>query len=920
MKTMVKQMISALLAAAMIISILPAGALAAETGQSAVVLEVGADIQEDSTSSDIGHSTGSDSGDSTGSDTGDSTGSDTGESTGSDTGDSTGSDTGDSTGDDTGESTGSYTGDSTGSDTGDSTGDDTGDSTGDGGELDTPTDESVDPDGEADESPAAEQSLAPRMLTLRLATPDGGMLLTVSSDSLQAQIAAAEDGGTVTMDRDYTENIVFPMGKTVILDMAGHTLRPDTSETGTNIVNTVTVFGTAVIKGGTISGKAEDGKTVNARGALVPNGGKLTLGQSTVVCDFTVKGSGGGIHVDGDGELELAGGTVINNRATESGGGVFIYDAEKLRVQSGTVIAGNKAANGGGIAAYQLYTYGGYLNGLTLENNKAEYGGGLYFGGQVDLTAEMPLGGVTFRGNQASQHGGGLYCRDVVTANFADMLWDGNTAAANGGAAYFNKAVNASFLRGGVQNSQSMYGALYFAAASTANFDGTTLSKNRAQKGGGALCAVGALQMELRDVTIQDNFAYTYGGAFYLAAQKNQITLLSGTISGNLAEKTQEENAQSYGGAFFFNNYSTFTMEGGAFENNTSRYRGGAVYMGTGCTTMIAGGTFRNNKTGTQGGGIYLSWGTIEIKDVLVETNTATAIFCDNGKVTISGGTFRGNPSGYNEMAAVSAWGGTMTIIGGIFTENGGFAVGNWSGTVTISGGEIYENTGSGVGNRYGTVNIQEGANIRDNAGWGVSNSYEGSMVRMTGGSICGNRSGGINDYGTGFYWPNQKKGTVIVSGGEIRDNGGVGIQSGIVEISGGEITGNLGGVYGTDVTVSGGEITGNSGVDYGGGVRVASGAKGGNQDAMYYFYSRLSVTGGVIKDNRANKQGNDIFIHTPLDKDYSSVSASIAAAQGMTGETAGAAWYDEIDHQNLEEAIPSRRHTDVENGNTFDA
>ena len=261
-----------------------------------------------------------------------------------------------------------------------------------------------------------------------------------------------------------------------------------------------------------------------------------------------------------------------------------------------------------------------------------------------------------------------------------------------------------------------------------------------------------------------------------------------------------------------------------------------------------------------------------------------------------------------------------MTIIGGIFTENGGFAVGNWSGTVTISGGEIYENTGSGVGNRYGTVNIQEGANIHDNAKWGVNNSYEGSVVRMTGGSICGNRSGGINDYGTGFYWPNQKKGTVIVSGGEIRDNGGVGIQSGIVEISGGEITGNLGGVYGTDVTVSGGEITGNYGVDYGGGVRVASGVKGGNQDAMYYFYSHLSVTGGVIKDNRANKQGNDIFIHTPLDKDYSSVSASIAAAQDMTGETAGAVWYDEIDHQNLEEAIPSRRHTDVENGNTFDA
>ena len=66
------------------------------------------------------------------------------------------------------------------------------------------------------------------------------------------------------------------------------------------------------------------------------------------VKDLTKYYNGGGVHVDRDGELKLAGGTVINNRATESGGGIFIYDAAKLTAQAGTVVSGNQAAYGGG--------------------------------------------------------------------------------------------------------------------------------------------------------------------------------------------------------------------------------------------------------------------------------------------------------------------------------------------------------------------------------------------------------------------------------------------------------------------------------------------------------------------------------------------------------------------------------------------
>ena len=750
------------------------------------------------------------------------------------------------------------------------------------------------------------------MLSLRLATPDGPMLMTVSSDSLQAKIAAAEDYGTVIMDRDYTENIIFPMNKTVTLDLGGYTLRPDTSASGATIVNTVTVFGTAVIVNGIVSGRVESGSAaLNARGAFVPNGGKLTLGQDAEISGFTVKGSGGGIHVDGDGELELAGGTVINNRATESGGGVFIYDAEKLRVQSGTVIAGNEAANGGGIAAYRLYTYGGYLSGLMLENNKAENGGGLYFGGLVDLPETMPFGGITFRNNQASQNGGGLYCREAAKAVFTDMVWDGNTAAKNGGAAYFVGTATAGFRGGAVKNSQSVSGALYFAAESTINFDGTTLSGNKASSYGGALYAAKKVTMNLSNVTISDNTAYTYGGAFCLYGAKNQVTLTGGTISGNWVERVNLAT-ESHGGAFYINSSSTFTMEGGTFENNSSVSYGGAVNMNS-STATINGGVFRNNRTGTLGGGLYQNSGTITLNDVLAEGNKASAIANWSGSITVNGGTFRKNTSGNWNCGAIGSVYGSVAINGGSYTENSGNAIGGWQGTVTVAGGEIFNNNGHGVRNTYGKTVIQEGADIHDNTGWGVYNSSEGSVVEMTGGKIYNNATGGIYDYGGGLYWNNPKPGRVTVSGGEITNNGGRGVYCGIAEISGGMISGNVGGVNATDATVSGGEITGNSGVDNGGGVYVSGGLKNGTAPDIAYYHSRLSVTGGVIRDNRANKLGNDLYVAKPTFDTYEEAPVSVTAAVNMTGEVDGAVWLDEMSGETLTEAF-TRRHTE-ENG-----
>ena len=97
MEKAVKQAISLLLAAAMMISVLPVGAFAAEVDAGTVVLEGSADVQEDTGSengSDTGTENGGDAGSENGGDNGSENGGDTVTEDGSNTGTDTGSDTG----------------------------------------------------------------------------------------------------------------------------------------------------------------------------------------------------------------------------------------------------------------------------------------------------------------------------------------------------------------------------------------------------------------------------------------------------------------------------------------------------------------------------------------------------------------------------------------------------------------------------------------------------------------------------------------------------------------------------------------------------------------------------------------------------------------------------------------------------------
>ena len=48
--------------------------------------------------------------------------------------------------------------------------------------------------------------------------------LAADGESLADQIAAAADGATVALDGNYTEAVTIPEGKSIVLDLKGHTL------------------------------------------------------------------------------------------------------------------------------------------------------------------------------------------------------------------------------------------------------------------------------------------------------------------------------------------------------------------------------------------------------------------------------------------------------------------------------------------------------------------------------------------------------------------------------------------------------------------------------------------------------------------------------------------------------------------------
>ena len=624
---------------------------------------------------------------------------------------------------------------------------------------------------------------------------------------------SATSGGAVMVD-------AYALEKSY-LTLVSATFTDNAAEQGGAILND----GVLTVSGGTFAeNEAEEGK-----GGALYNTGSATVTGAAFEDNYAVYG---GAVWQGKKTLELNGNTFSNNTAIY--GGALYANTSGSTLISGAVFTSNAAPYDedydlGGMGG-ALYVAGGatvtvtdteFTGNVAEVNPESEWDGGC--GGAVINYGEMTVTGGEFTANRA-YYGAGLYNQaswpaageadgtlTVVGADFAD-----NTASWGGGAicnCYGTLTVTGGEYTGNKVTGKNglNVGGGAIANWSDATITGATFTNNTVTVGkGGAVTNTGTT-LTVTDAVFSDNSA-NQGGAIWNMDEYGGspvARLVNCTFTGNTAEQ---------GGALL--NGGVLTVSGGTFaENEAEEGKGGALYN-TG-SAVVSGATFTGNEA-LYGGAIWQGVGTLALDGAKVEDNTALyggALYAaGSGATVVSGGSFSGNSTPYDEDYELGGMGGavyvtnaaTVTIADAVFENNFaevnpdnewdggcGGAVINY-GSFTISGGSFIGNGayyGGGLYNQAGSV-----------APMTVENTdFTGNAAEYGGGAICN-------------CW-----GELVVSGGEfsgnvvaIRDGGAIANWS-EAEISGASFTANTavkGGALshtGTTITVTGATFTENS-------------------------------------------------------------------------------------------------------------
>lgn len=215
----------------------------------------------------------------------------------------------------------------------------------------------------------------------------------------------------------------------------------------------------------------EDGKPVELD--LCDCVGTGTLGGSNA--------SGGSIRIGAYANATLYSGTLTGNNVSGDGGAVSVTGGNCSFTMYGGAITGNTATgNGGGISSYDSWNAGTVnINGGVISNNRATNGGGIYAASRT----HFHLNGGEIINNTATGDGGGVYCS-----------------------------------------------GLYSNADGRCEFNGSTISGNTAQRGGGAyvrVCYIG-----YRNCRITDNTATEAGGGLYLVPFASAKIIYMGNVYG----------------------------------------------------------------------------------------------------------------------------------------------------------------------------------------------------------------------------------------------------------------------------------------------------------------------------------------------------------------------------------------------------
>ncbi len=630
-------------------------------------------------------------------------------------------------------------------------------------------------------------------------------------------------------------------------------------------------------------------------------------------------GTGGGVQVSG-GTFTLAGGEIKNNTSDKDGGGVFIASGKTFKMTGGA-ISGNTADSTKGTGIYQNGTFEISGSALLAENDE------VYLKGTNLITIAgtlSPAGGITAHVIKEAAVSGTqvLASGTYLASNYNKFVYAGpyeiNTEGKLVGS-YYVAGDGASVLGSDVTGDGSkakpfatVYKALSVAASGEIiSIDGVckednALSINSSDKDDitikkwagktsaviqrgtntSSMLSVGSGYMVTFDgITFDgDNVATTYG------------ILCTGNLNLTDCEVRNFRSNSIYGGGITCRASASpsdpkpvLTFENTIIKDcHSSLGKGGGIY-GQNATINITGGNI-SSCSAASGGGIYSDGGTLTIEDCMVKDCEAiqngTSSGIGGGIYVNSSGTITNSITGGSISGCKSTKdGGGLYLSFGILTLDG-VVVGDDTKTAAATSVSYSNHAGTNGGGIYsysGTLTINDTVkiayNYAVNQGGGIANfgkAAAGGYIQYNGAALGAGiyTQGNSSEFNLAAHVNNNH------AYGTATENGGGGIfikSSATLNMTAGEIKGNIsdkdaGGVYiasGNTFTMTGGTISGNT--------KAASG-----KGAGIYQNGNFSISGGALL-----AETDDVY----LEKDH-----PVTIAGALTGDSCATITYGGTD------------------------
>ena len=290
--------------------------------------------------------------------------------------------------------------------------------------------------------------------------------------ALQKKILEAEDGATITLDKDYTyderfSNRGIQILKDITINGNGHTLN-GASKSRIFLIHYGLIFSNKVVLNNI---KFVNGKT-DLYGGAIFNYGNLTV-NNCVFTNNNAKYCGGAINSVG--YLNIKNSKFTGNVAGGDAGAVFSFTIEKS-VEFFNDLYKDKTPEGkmeflDNLPFNLSFKYGtDHFKNCTFKSNVAKgRGGGAIYG-----FTHLDISSSTFDSNNASEHGGAVFANKNL--KIANSKFNNNKVAKNGGAVYFRCHEQS----GSYVNKTWVPKMKYYSG----NITNCAFSKNTAKKGG----------------------------------------------------------------------------------------------------------------------------------------------------------------------------------------------------------------------------------------------------------------------------------------------------------------------------------------------------------------------------------------------------------------------------------------------------